>query len=148
MKSEINLEQLVEAVGDAMVVANASGAITLWNPAAQRMYGYTEAEALGQSLDIIIPQRQQQRHWDGYNKTMETGLTRYGHDVLRVPAMHKDGHTLSIAFTVALLLAPDGKVAGIAAVMRDETSRFAEERALRKRLMELESQLPSQVKED
>ncbi len=68
--------------------------------------------------------------------------------MLRVPAMHKDGHTLSIAFTVALLLAPDGKVAGIAAVMRDETTRFAEERALRKRLMELESQLPSQVKAD
>ena len=148
MKSEINLEQLVEAVGDAVVVANASGAITLWNPSAQRMFGYTEAEALGQSLDIIIPQRQQQRHWDGYNKTMETGQTRYGHDVLRVPAMHKDGHTLSIAFTVALLLTPDGKVGGIAAVLRDETSRFAEERALRKRLMELESQLPSQVKAD
>src|SRR6476660_215443 len=136
MKSEINLEQLVESVGDAVVVANASGAITLWNPAAQRMFGYTEPEAMGQSLDIIIPQRQQQRHWDGYNKTMETGLTRYGHDVLRVPAMHKDGHTLSIAFTVALLHSPDGKVAGIAAVVRDETSRFAEERALRKRLME------------
>ena len=74
-------------------------------------------------------------------------MTSYGHDVLRVPAMHKDGHTLSIAFTVAMLLAPDGKVSGIAAVMRDETSRFAEERALRKRLMELESQLPSQVKQ-
>ena len=148
MKSDIDMTQLVEAVGDAMMVADANGAITLWNPAAQRMFGYTEEEALGKSLDIIIPQRQQQRHWDGYNKTMETGLTRYGHDVLRVPAMHKDGHTLSIAFTVALLLTPDDKVGGIAAVVRDETSRFAEERALRKRLMELESQLPSQVTAD
>ena len=148
MKSDIDMKQLVEAVGDAMMVADANGAITLWNPAAQRMFGYTEEEALGKSLDIIIPQRQQQRHWDGYTKTMQTGVTRYGHDVLRVPAMHKDGHTLSIAFTVALLLAPDGKVGGIAAVVRDETSRFAEERALRKRIMELESQLPSQVKAD
>jgi PAS domain S-box-containing protein len=148
VKSEVNLEQLVEAVGDAMMVADANGAITLWNPAAQRMFGYTEEEALGKSLDIIIPQRQQQRHWDGYTKTMQTGVTRYGHDVLRVPAMHKDGHTLSIAFTVALLLTPDDKVGGIAAVVRDETSRFAEERALRKRIMELESQLPSQVKAD
>ena len=148
MKSDIDMTQLVEAVGDAMMVADANGAITLWNPAAQRMFGYTEEEALGKSLDIIIPQRQQQRHWDGYTKTMQTGVTRYGHDVLRVPAMHKDGHTLSIAFTVALLLAPDGKVGGIAAVVRDETSRFAEERALRKRLMELESQLPSQVNSD
>ena len=145
MKSDIDMKQLVEAVGDAMIVANAEGAVTLWNPAAQRLFGYTEAEAMGKSLDIIIPERQQQRHWDGYDKTMKTGLTRYGHDVLRVPAMHKDGHTLSIAFTVALLHGADGKVAGIAAVVRDETSRFAEERGLRKRLMELESQLSSQV---
>ena len=87
----IDFEQLVDAVGDAVVVADASGAITLWNPAAERMFGYTEAEALGQSLDIIIPERLRGRHWDGYKKTMETGLTRYGHDVLRVPAIDKDG---------------------------------------------------------
>jgi len=145
MQTAIDLKQLVEAVGDAVMVADASGAITLWNPASERMFGYTEAEALGKSLDIIIPQRQQQRHWDGYHKTMETGKTRYGNDVLRVPAVHKDGHTLSIAFTVALLMTPDNKVAGIAAVVRDESDRFAAERELRKRLMELESRLASQA---
>jgi PAS domain S-box-containing protein len=144
MQTAIDLKQLVEAVGDAVMVADAGGAITLWNPACERMFGYTEAEALGRSLDLIIPQRQQQRHWDGYHKTMETGKTRYGNDVLRVPATHKDGHTLSIAFTVALLLSPDKKVAGIAAVVRDESARFAQERELRKRLMELESQLNAQ----
>ena len=141
MHSAIDLKQVVEAVGDAIVAADAKGAITLWNPAAERMFGHTETEALGQSLDLIIPQRQQQRHWDGYHKTMDTGVTRYGNDVLKVPAVHKDGHTLSIAFTVALLHAPDGKVEAIVAVIRDETTRFAEERALRKRIMELESQL-------
>ena len=144
MQTAIDLKQLVEAAGDAVIVADASGAITLWNPASERMFGYTEAEALGRSLDLIIPQRQQQRHWDGYHKTMETGKTRYGNDVLRVPAVHKDGHTLSIAFTVALLMSADNKVAGIAAVVRDESARFAEERALRKRLMELESQVAGQ----
>ena len=141
MQTSIDLKQLVEAVGDAVMVADASGAIVLWNPASERMFGYTEAEALGKSLDIIIPQRQQQRHWDGYHKTMETGKTRYGNDTLRVPAVHKDGHTLSIAFTVALLMSPDDKVAGIAAVVRDESARFAAEREMRKRLMELEAQL-------
>jgi len=141
MQSITDYKQLVEAVGDAIMASDASGAITLWNPASERMFGYTEAEALGQSLDLIIPQRQQQRHWDGYHKTMETGKTRYGNDVLRVPAVHKDGHTLSIAFTVALLHSPDGKVSAIVAVVRDETSRFTEERNLRKRLMELEGQL-------
>lgn len=141
MQTAIDFKQLVEAIGDAIVASDASGAITLWNPAAQRMFGYTESEALGQSLDIIIPQRQQQRHWDGYQKTMATGETKYGNDVLRVPAVHKDGHTLSIAFTVALLHTPDNKVSAIVAAIRDETARFTEDRNLRKRLMELESQL-------
>lgn len=141
MPSTIDFKQLVAAVGDAIVAADASGAMTLWNPAAERMFGFTEQEALGQSLDLIIPQRQQQRHWDGYHKTMETGVTKYGNDVLRVPAVHKDGHTLSIAFTVALLHAPDGNVSAIVAVIRDESSRFAEDRAMRKRLTELESQI-------
>ncbi|MGB8339816.1 MAG: PAS domain-containing protein [Burkholderiales bacterium] len=141
MQSIIDLKQLVEALGDAVMAADASGAITLWNPAAERMFGHTEAEALGQSLDLIIPQRQQQRHWDGYHKTMQTGITKYGHDVLRVPAVHKDGHALSIAFTVALLHSPDDKVSDIVAVVRDETSRFNEERAQRKHVAELEAKL-------
>lgn len=140
MQSNVDYKELVEAVGDAVMVSDAGGAITLWNPACERMFGFTEAEALGKSLDIIIPQRQQGRHWEGYHKTMATGITRYGNDTLRVPAMHKDGHTLSIAFTVALLKGPDGAVKGIAAVVRDETKRFAEERNLKKRLTELETQ--------
>ena len=144
MPSTIDFKQLVAAVGDAIVASDASGAMTLWNPAAERMFGFTEQEALGQSLDLIIPQRQQQRHWDGYHKTMETGVTKYGNDVLRVPAVHKDGHTLSIAFTVALLHAPDGKVSAIVAVIRDESSRFTEDRVMRKRLTELESQIAVQ----
>jgi len=141
MSSEPDLRQLVEAVGDAIVISDAKGAITLWNPAAERMFGFTRDEALGRSLDLIIPERQRQRHWDGYQKTMDTGITRYGNDVLRVPAVHKDGHALSIAFTVALLHTADNKVAAIVAVIRDESSRFAEDRALRKRLAELETRL-------
>lgn len=139
MTSPIDLEHLVAAIGDAVVVSDASGAIVLWNPAAERMFGYTPAEALGHSLDLITPERLRHRHWEGYHKTMATGVTRYGHDVLRVPALHKDGSALSIAFTVALLHAPDNSVSGIAAIIRDETTRFAEDRAIRKRLAELES---------
>ena len=141
MKTTVDLEQLVSAIGDAVVVSDAAGAVTLWNAAAERMFGFTEQEALGQSLDLIIPQRLQQRHWDGYRKTMETGETRYGHDVLRVPAVHKDGRALSIAFTVALLHSSGGTLTGIVAVIRDETSRFQEDRNLRKRLAELEARV-------
>jgi len=139
MHPAIDLAQLVAAVGDAIVVCDASGAITLWNPAATRIFGFGESEALGQSLDLIIPQRQRQRHWDGYHKTMETGQTRYGNDVLRVPALHKEGRALSIAFTVAMLYSADKKVTSIIAVIRDETARFTEDRNLRKRLAELEA---------
>jgi PAS domain S-box-containing protein len=138
MQTAIDCKALVESIGDAVIASDPSGAINLWNPSATRMFGYTEAEALGKSLDIIIPQRQQQRHWDGYHKTMETGITKYGNDVLRVPAVHKDGHTLSIAFTVAMLHSADGKISAIVAVVRDESARFAEDRALKKRLTELE----------
>ena len=138
--SPIDFEQLVDVIGDAIVISDASGAITLWNPAAERMFGFTPDDALGHSLDIIIPERLRGRHWTGYEKTMATGETRYGHDVLRVPAVHKDGRTLSIAFTVALLhsAGPDAVVTGIVAVIRDETIRFTEERNLKKRLAELE----------
>ena len=143
MQSDFDYGQLVGSIGDAVIASDPKGAITLWNPAATRMFGFTEQEALGKSLDIIIPQRQQQRHWDGYHKTMETGITKYGNDVLRVPAVHKDGHTLSIAFTVAMMHTADGKVSAIVAVVRDESARFAEDRALKKRLTELEMQAAS-----
>ena len=138
MHSAIDFKQLVNAIGDAVVVCDANGAITFWNPAAERLFGFAEQEALGQSLDLIIPERQRQRHWDGYNKTMRTGQTRYGNDVLRVPALHKDGRTLSIAFTVAMLFSAEKTVTAIIAIIRDETARFSEERNLRKRLAELE----------
>ncbi|KAK45238.1 histidine kinase [Caballeronia jiangsuensis] len=138
MTPTIDYEQLVNAIGDAVIISDASGAITLWNPAAERMFGFTQSEALGQSLDLIIPERLRGRHWDGYNKTMATGETRYGHDLLKVPAVDKAGRTMSIAFTVALLQS-QGEVTGIVAIIRDETARFQEDRALRKRIAELEA---------
>ena len=139
MQANVDFKQLVEGAGDAIMVCDAQGAITLWNRAAERIFGFTETEALGQSLDMIIPQRQRQRHWDGYHKTMETGITKYGADLLRVPALHKDGHTLSIAFTVSMLFSQSREVTGIVAIVRDETTRFAEERKLRARLQEAEA---------
>ncbi|MEY3382163.1 MAG: hypothetical protein RL468_2761 [Pseudomonadota bacterium] len=139
MRTLIDLQQLVSVMGDAVVVCDTQGSITLWNPAAEYMFGFTEAEALGQSLDLIIPERLRQRHWEAYHKTMATGQTRYGHDVLRVPAVNKAGSPMSISFTVALLNDANGQVIGIASVIRDETIKFQEERLMRKRLAELES---------
>ena len=141
MHTNIDFPQLVDALGDGVVVCDAAGAIIAWNPSATRIFGFTEADALGQSLDLIIPERQRQRHWDGYHKTMDTGETRYGTDVLRVPALHKEGKPLSIAFTVAMLHTPDGKVSSIVAIVRDETVRWAEERALKAKVAQFEAQI-------
>jgi PAS domain S-box-containing protein len=138
MSYPLDLESWVRAAGDAMIAAGADGKIILWNPAATRIFGFTAEEALGRSLDLIIPERFRPRHWEGYRQVMATGRTRYGSDVLRVPALHKDGRSLSIAFTVALLNSSDGEPHVIAAIVRDETSRWNEERALRQRLAELE----------
>jgi PAS domain S-box-containing protein len=141
MQSEIDVKALVAAMGDAVMVCDAQGTVLLWNPACERLFGYTEAEALGRSMDLIIPERLRGRHWEGYHKTMATGITKYGTDLLRVPAVDKQGRSMSIAFTVALLLGSDGKVSAIASVIRDETVRFNDERALKKRVAELEAQL-------
>jgi PAS domain S-box-containing protein len=138
---DIDPGQLIRAMGDAVVVADRAGHIVLWNPAATRIFGHTEAEALGRTLDLIVPERQRARHNEGYAKTVETGVTRYGTSLLRVPAQHKDGHRISIAFTVALLTNADGSVRGVAAVIRDETQRFTEDQQLRRRMAELEAAL-------
>ena len=139
MHSTLDLPSLVQAAGDAIIAADTDGKIRLWNPAAERIFGFTAEDALGHSLDLIIPERLRNRHWEGYQRVIRTGETRYGTEVLRVPALHKDGRALSIAFTVALLHAEDGGIQAIAAIIRDETARWEEERALRRRLTELEA---------
>jgi len=145
MSPSIDPAALLAALADAVVVCDAKGAIVVWNAAAERMFGYPSAQALGQSLDLIIPERLRKRHWEGYDQTMATGITKYGTDVLRVPAVNKTGEALSIAFTVAMLHAPDGKVSAIASIIRDETVRFEDERALKKRVAELEAQLAAKA---
>ncbi|SDM16176.1 PAS domain S-box-containing protein [Methylobacterium phyllostachyos] len=143
MGSTSDVTRLVDAIGDAVVVADPDGAITVWNPAAERIFGFSAAEALGRTLDLITPERHRRRHWDGYAKTMRTGTTRYGAETLRVPAIHKDGHQLSIAFTVGMVRDASDQVTGIVAVIRDETERWTAEKQLRQRVAELEAAVPA-----
>ena len=135
----VDYRALVQAAGDAVVMSDAKGVITVWNPAAERIFGFAEHEAMGKSLDIIVPDRHRKRHWDAWAKTMETGVTRYGHELLRVPALHKDGRTLSVAFSIGLLFDAGQAVTGVLAIMRDETARWNEERTLKRRVAELEN---------
>ena len=138
--AQIDPAAIVGAIGDAVIVSDVQGRVTVWNAAAERLFGWTAAEAMGQRMDMIVPERLRQRHWEGYDQSMATGHTRYAHDVLRVPAVDKAGRAMSIAFTVFMLFGPDGKPSACGSVIRDETQRFADERALRKRVTELEAQ--------
>ncbi|HEX5367536.1 MAG TPA: PAS domain-containing protein [Acidimicrobiales bacterium] len=136
--SEADLAQLVGQLADAVVVADAEGTITLWNPAAARLFGWPAGQALGRSLDLIVPPRYRDRHWEGYRRVMATGHTRYGDRLLEVPALHREGHRLSIAFTVTLLRRPGAdRPHAIAAVVRDETERWQEHRRLTEELARL-----------
>jgi len=137
------LVNLVHVAGDAIVIADSEERIVLWNPSAERLFGFTVIEAVGQSLALIITERFRKQHWAGYRTVMQTGQTRYGTQVLRVPAQRKDGQRLSIAFTVALLRASDEHVQGIAAIIRDETERWQTEQALRQRLAVFEGRSES-----
>jgi PAS domain S-box-containing protein len=120
---------------DAIIAADRDGIIRFWNPGAERIFGYVQDDAIGRSLDLIIPERLRQRHWDGYRRTMESGKSRYGEgDMLSVPALHKNGRTISVEFTITPLTDESGAMIGMAAIMRDVTKRFEEVRTLKRRL--------------
>jgi PAS domain S-box-containing protein len=120
---------------DAIIAADKDGVVRFWNPGAERIFGYTSDDAVGQSLDIIIPERLRKRHWDGYQQVMEGGESRYGHgDILAVPGIRKDGAGISVEFTIVPLTDEAGRLNGVAAIMRDVTRRFEEVRALKRKL--------------
>ena len=126
---------LAREAPDAIIYADSQGVIRFWNHGAERVFGFAEGEALGQSLDIIIPERLRARHWAGYRATMRSGVTRYGAgEILAVPATHKDGRRISVEFTVLPFPDEAGRMIGIAAILRDVTARFEEMRALRAQL--------------
>jgi PAS domain S-box-containing protein len=124
---------LAREAPDAIVYADAAGLIAFWNKSAERIFGFSEAEALGKSLDIIIPENLQKRHWDGFAETVRTGKTRYGTgDVLAVPALRKGDARISIEFTILPFYDQAGRILGIAAILRDVIKRFEEMKALRR----------------
>ena len=134
--------RIVESTGDAVLYASRDGRIRYWNGGAEAIFGWTAAEAVGQSMDLIIPDRLRARHWAGWEKSMATGATRYsGQDLLAVPAQRKDGKPLSIEFTIQLIRDDAGELVGAGAVVRDVTVRWNQDRDLRRRLKELEAQL-------
>jgi PAS domain S-box-containing protein len=135
-------QRLIEGSPDAVLVSDRDGVTRSWNQAAARLFGFTADEAVGRSMDLIIPERLRGRHWGGWEKVMETGVTRYGDgQLLAVPAVHKDGRALSVEFSIQLLRGADGRIEWVSAVFRDVTERFQRDKALKLRLKELEAKL-------
>jgi PAS domain S-box-containing protein len=135
---QVLAQSVLATKSDAIIATDRDGVIRFWNPGAERIFQYPESEAIGRSLDLIIPERLRARHWSGYRQFIETGVSRYGEgDVLAVPGMRRDGSRLSLEFTVVALTDADGRIGGVAALMRDVTARFEETRELRRKLAAL-----------
>jgi PAS domain S-box-containing protein len=133
---------VLATASDAIIAADKDNIVRFWNPGAERIFGYTQEEAIGQSLDIIIPERLRKRHWDGYRRVMASGESRYGHgDILAVPGVKKDGTAISIEFTIVPLTGEGGRLNGVAAIMRDVTEKFSEVSALKKKLADAEKRV-------
>lgn len=125
-------QTLLHDIPDAVVYADREGRIRFWNAGAARIFGFSWNEAIGQSLDIIIPERLRARHWEGYHHMMETGKSVHRSDeLLSVPALTRSGQTISIQFTVAPVKKAEGQIEGIIAVLRDVTATFQELKRLR-----------------
>ena len=131
--------RIVEESPLAVLYGDREGRIRFWNAAAESIFGYKADEVLGQSMDLIIPERQRPRHWEGWDRVMATGVTRYGHDVLAVPAQKKDGTRISVEFYILLLRAPTGEILGAAAILQDVTARWQQQKELKARLAALEA---------
>ena len=130
-------EALLNSASDAIVATDRDGRITVWNPGAERIFGFAADAAVGQTLDLIIPENLRARHWEGFRHVMATGTSRYGHgDLLSVPGLTREGRRISVEFTIVMLRDGEGRLTGTVAVMRDVTRRFEEVRDLRRKLAE------------
>ncbi len=134
-------QRIVEDAQVAIICADREGIIRLWNSGAEVLFGYSTSEAVGKTLDLIVPERHRVRHWEGYHRVMATGVTKYGRELLAVPAVTRDGRRLSIEFSIVLLHAPTGEMMGTAAIMQDVTARWQKQKEMKERLAALEAKL-------
>lgn len=132
-----------EQTSDIVIHADREGVIRFWNTAAEALFGYAAEEALGQTLDIIIPDRFREAHWEGFHRAVSTGETKYEAQLLPTRSVTKDGTTIYLEMRLSIIRDDTKQIFGGLAIIRDITERRAQERALRERVAELESQLGS-----
>lgn len=130
--------KIIEESSDAILFADRQGIIRLWNGGAERLFGFSAEEAIGQSLDLIIPENLRGRHWEGYYQVMETGETKYKTGLLSAPGVRKDGSRISLEFSMSTVRDANGGIVGCASTLRDVTARWQKEKEMRERLKMLE----------
>lgn len=135
---------LVDQCPDGIIFADPDGRIALWNAAAEQIFGYPRAEVVGESLDIIIPEKLRSGHWQGFDQAIQARTTKHKGAALPTKAACRDGSTIYVELSFAVVLDTTGEAIGATAQVRDITERYEKERANRKRLRELEQQLGEQ----
>jgi len=129
MNDPSNLDaRILYDVADALIYADRSGTIRRWNRASTTLFGFTAEDALGQSLDLIIPEHLREAHWRGFDAALESGTMKLAGRPTLTRAQHKDGRKLYIEMTFALVKDAGGAVLGSAAMARDVTERVMRER--------------------
>jgi len=131
---------IVNLSSDAIMFSDREGIIRLWNSGAEKMFGFSSGEALGQSLDLIIPENLRVRHWDGYDRVMQSGTSRYSTEMLSAPALQKSGTRISTEFSMVMVKDEAGEMLGVAAIIRDVSARWQKEKELKERLKVLEAE--------
>jgi PAS domain S-box-containing protein len=124
-------EGIVEQVPVSIIVSDREGRVVVWNRASEALFGFSASEVMGQSLDVIVPEHLRKAHWDGFDRSLATGTTKYAGKVMTTRAVHKDGRKLYVDFSFGMLKDATGAVTGVMAVGRDATERFLEEKAIR-----------------
>lgn len=130
-------DAILHSMPEALIFADLDGIIRLWNPGAETVFGFAASEAIGQSLDLIIPEKLRKAHWDGFNKAIVRGGTLPGRSSAITRSLHKSGEQTYVDMSFAMVKDQAGQMLGSMAVARDATQRFLEEKNLRRQLAEL-----------
>jgi PAS domain S-box-containing protein len=141
-EADIAKLDLFEAIAgqssDAVIFADRDGAIRIWTRGAETIFGYSAAEVLGKSLDVIIPDRLRSAHWEGFRRAIDTGETKLGGRVIITRSVHKTGRKLYVELSFGLVRDRGGAVIGAFAIGRDCTARYNADSALRARIAQLD----------
>lgn len=128
---------ILRSMPEAVIFCDLEGVIRVWNTGAEKVFGWPAAEAVGQSLDLIIPERMRKAHWDGFNQAISRGGVKPGRTSMITRSLHKSAEFIYVDMSFEMVRDDTGQMLGSLAVARDATQRFNEEKALRKQLAEL-----------